>query len=108
MKNCRRSILCLRPALKYPGLTLSGLISAFAAVMARTPPKEEEPPADIARQIMPKRSTACPSCMLRVHKQGSIGFSALIGERPSKEGIVTYFLALLELLRLGRNQHHAG
>ncbi|MPM99830.1 Segregation and condensation protein A [bioreactor metagenome] len=91
------------PSFEISGLTLSGLISAFAAVMARTP-KEEEPPADIARQIM-REEHSVPDCMLRIGKllkQGSIGFSALIGERPSKEEIVTYFLALLELLRLGR------
>ena len=91
------------PSFEISGLTLSGLISAFTAVMARTP-KEEEPPADIARQIM-REEHSVPDCMLRIGKLlklGSIGFSALIGERPSKEEIVTYFLALLELLRLGR------
>ena len=91
------------PSFEISGLTLSGLISAFAAVMARTP-KEEEPPADIARQIM-REEHSVPDCMLRIGKLlklGSVGFSALIGERPSKEEIVTYFLALLELLRLGR------
>lgn len=91
------------PSFEISGLTLSGLIAAFAAVMARTP-KEEEQPADIAQRIM-REEHSVPDCMLRIAKRlryGSLSFSSLIGERPSREEIITYFLALLELLRLGR------
>lgn len=91
------------PSFEISGLTLSGLISGFAAVMARKP-KEEEPPPDIARRIM-REEHSVPDCMLQIVKRlkmGSLSFSDLIREGASKEEIVTYFLALLELLRLGR------
>ena len=92
------------PSFEISGLTLEGLLSAFADVLARAPKQEEEPARDMAQRII-RDEHSVPDCMLRIGKLlklGSIGFSALIGERPSKEEIVTYFLALLELLRLGR------
>ncbi len=91
------------PSFEISGLTLSGLMSAFAAVMARTP-RQEEPPADIAKRIM-REEHSVPDCMLQISKRlryGSLSFSSLIGESSSREEIITYFLALLELLRLGR------
>ena len=92
------------PSFEISGLTLSGLITAFAAVMARTP-KEEEAPPDIAQHIM-REEHSVPDFMLKIVKrlkhQGSLVFSSLIGDRPRKDEIVTYFLAVLELLRLGR------
>lgn len=91
------------PSFEISGLTLSGLIEAFAAVMARTP-KEDEPPLDIAQRIM-REEHSVPDCMLRISKrlkQGTLSFSDLIRQKPTKEEIVTYFLAVLELLRLGR------
>ncbi len=91
------------PSFEISGLTLSGLITAFAAVMARTP-REEEEPEELARRIM-REEYSVPDFMLSILKrlrQGSLAFTALIGKKPAKDEVVTYFLALLELLRLGR------
>ena len=92
------------PSFEISGLTLEGLMAAFQTVLARAPKEDADSPESLAQRII-RDEHSVPDCMLRIGKLlklGSIGFSALIGERPSKEEIVTYFLALLELLRLGR------
>lgn len=92
------------PSFEISGLTMQGLITAFAAVMARTPVSETETPVDLAQRIM-REEHSVPECMLEIIKrlkQGSHHFEELLRDRPTKEEVVTYFLALLELLRLGR------
>lgn len=91
------------PSFELTGLTLEGLLNAFARVLTRAP-KEDEPPEAAARRIVRDEHTV-PMCMahiLRRVRQGSVSFLSLMSETPTREEVVTLFLALLELLRLGK------
>ena len=91
------------PTLELTGLTLDGLLAAFARVMARAPQDEEEPIA-VARRIVRDEYTIprCTAHILKQLKKGPVRFDALFSPAPSRDEVVTLFLALLELLRLGR------
>lgn len=91
------------PTLEIFGLTLSGLVNAFVQVLTRVP-EEEESTVETARRIVKDEYTV-PFCManiLKKAKQGVTGFTTLFSAYPTKEEVVTLFLALLELLRLGK------
>ncbi|MBQ7455095.1 MAG: segregation/condensation protein A [Clostridia bacterium] len=91
------------PTYEITGLTLEGLIAAFARVMARTP-KEDADADPPARRILRDEHTV-PQCMahiLRSVRKGSQPFLHLMSESPTREEVVTLFLALLELLKLGK------
>lgn len=91
------------PSFEISGLTLSGLVRAFAEVMTRVKPDDEET-VETARRIVRDEYTV-PFCMARILKlarKGAAHFSMLFKERTTREEVVTLFLALLELLRLGR------
>lgn len=92
------------PSFEISGLTLAGLVNAFAEVMTRVAPDEDETTVETARRIVRDEYTV-PYCMARILKmtrKGSARFSALFEKRATREEVVTLFLALLELLRLGR------
>ncbi|MBE5787902.1 MAG: hypothetical protein E7324_10270, partial [Clostridiales bacterium] len=91
------------PTLELTGLTLNGLIAAFARVMARVHPDEEEP-IQVARRIVRDEYTVprCTAHILKRLKKGPVKFDELFSSSPSRDEVVTLFLALLELLRLGR------
>ncbi len=91
------------PTLELKGLTMDGLLAAFARVMARAPEEEEEP-VRIARRIVRDEYTVprCSAHILRRLKKGPVRFEELFSKNPSRDEVVTLFLALLELLRLGR------
>jgi segregation and condensation protein A len=94
------------PSFEIAGLTMEGLIAALRRVLSRTPKEELDSPEMLSRHIM-RDEYRVPECMLSiVHrlKRGSLSFDALLSEHPSREEVVTFFLALLELLRLGRVQ----
>lgn len=91
------------PSFELKGLTLQGLTEAFARVLARVP-KDQEETADKARRIVRDEYTV-PYCMSHIMKKikgGRASFSSLMTEDPGRDEVVTLFLALLELLRLGR------
>ena len=91
------------PTLELTGLTLDGLLSAFAKVMARIKEDKEEP-IQTARRIVRDEYTVprCTAHILRQLKKGPVRFDALFSPTPTRDEVVTLFLALLELLRLGR------
>jgi len=91
------------PTLELKGLTMDGLLAAFARVMARVPQEEEEA-LHAARRIVRDEYTVprCTAHILRRLKKGPVRFEALFSPHPSRDEVVTLFLALLELLRLGR------
>jgi len=92
------------PSFEISGLTLEGLLSAFADVLARAPKQEEEPARDMAQRII-RDEHSVPDCMLEISRRlklGSLSFSALFSSASGREQVVTFFLAVLELLRLGR------
>lgn len=92
------------PTFEITGLTLEGLINAFARVMARTPKDDDEGEEKQARRIVRDEHTV-PMCMahiLRSVRSGSKPFLSLMSPRPTREEVVTLFLAMLELLKLGK------
>ena len=91
------------PTLELTGITLEGLISAFARVMARAEEAEDRPEA-AARRIIRDEYTVprCTAHSLRRLKKGPVRFEDLFSKDPTRDEVVTLFLALLELLRLGR------
>lgn len=92
------------PSIEIHGLTLEGLMEAFAAVMARAPRLEPQETQLTAQRIL-RDQHSVPECMLDIVKRvrkGSLPFANLFPLMPHREQVITYFLALLELLRLGR------
>ena len=89
------------------GLTLEGLTEAFLRIWARKPDKDDKPevnhyaPRDIHRD-----EHTVQECMLTLlhglRKHGAMRFEDAFSEAPTKEEVVTLFLALLELLKLGQ------
>ena len=82
---------------------MEGLLAAFARVMARVPEEEEEA-VHAARRIVRDEYTVprCTAHILKRLKKGPVRFEELFSPQPSRDEVVTLFLALLELLRLGR------
>lgn len=88
------------------GLSLEGLTEAFLRILSRKPAADEIPevnhyaPRDIHRDEHTVQG--CMLVLLRnLKKRGSIRFEEVFSDAPSKEEVVTLFLALLELLKLG-------
>lgn len=92
------------PSFDIEGLTLKGLMEAFSAVLARAPRQEPHEGQHMAQRII-RDQHSVPECMLSIVKRlkkGSLRFANLFDVTPHREAVITYFLALLELLRLGR------
>ncbi len=88
------------------GLTLEGLTEAFLRIWARKPAANEEneqnryAPRDIRRD-----EHTVQECMLTllhgIRRKGRMRFDEAFSEAPTREEVVTLFLAMLELLKLG-------
>ncbi len=89
------------------GLTLQGLTDAFLRIWARKPAQTEEDgevnhyaPRDIHRDE--HNVQECMLTLLRfIRRKGRLRFEEAFSAAPTKEEVVTLFLALLELLKLG-------
>lgn len=93
------------PTLDITGLTMEGLLAAFARVLAREAAVSEDA-REVAHRIYRDGHTV-PECMrliARRLRQGDINFRMLVTGETPREEVITLFLALLELLRLGRAQ----
>lgn len=92
------------PSFELTGLTLDGLLAAFARVMARAEEDRDEETVRAARRIIRDEYTVarCTAHILKRLKKGPVRFEELFSPHPSRDEVVTLFLALLELLRLGR------
>lgn len=82
------------------------LAQAFAALLARVGQEEddeEEPERRIERE-----SFTVQQQLFRIQsllgQRGSVGFGELVSARPTREEVVTAFLAVLELIKLNRAQ----
>lgn len=88
------------------GLTLDGLTQAFLRILARKPSAEDEnevnhyAPRDIRRD-----EHSVQECMLTllkgIKRHGRMRFDDAFSNAPTREEVVTLFMALLELLKLG-------
>lgn len=88
------------PEITMEGITLAQLIEAFAAVSARIPQEVEEEP-EPGGMVVRERYTvlACMASILKMTRKNTLAFSSLLSEHPTREEVVTVFLALLELLK---------
>ena len=108
MKQFERAAANLLPPqeTELVGLTLQGLTEAFLRIWARKPATDDSTetnhyaPRDIHRD-----EHNVQECMLTLLKgvssRGCLRFEETFSAAPSKEEVVTLFLALLELLKLG-------
>lgn len=94
------------PSFELTGLTLQGLVEAFARVYARKPEQDEPEGKPTVNRDIQRDSHTVPECMLHILKglkrKGQLTFEELVSDAPTKEEVVTLFLALLEILRLGK------
>ena len=86
---------------------MEGLQEAFLRIWQRRPQLDDDPesnhyaPRNIHRDVH-----TVPECMLnliqRIKKKKRMRFEEAFSEAPTREEVVTFFLAVLELLKLGQ------
>ena len=84
------------------GLTLEGLAAAIERILARV--EMRNAPAPSVRSIA-RDSYSIEECVVRISQRmrsGPAYFTELFSEHPCRDEVITLFMALLELLRLGR------
>ncbi len=84
------------------GLSLEGLVRALERILARQAVSDE--PGRAMRQITRDRYTVeqCVFNLTARLRKGPVLFTQMLSERVTRDEIVTYFMAMLELIRLGR------
>ncbi len=87
------------------GLTVEGLTEAFLRILARKPAEEPLEVNHYAPRDIRRDEHTVQECMLTllrsIKKRGRVRFEEVFSDAPTKEEVVTLFLALLELLKLG-------
>ncbi|MBQ9325798.1 MAG: segregation/condensation protein A [Clostridia bacterium] len=88
------------------GLTLEGLTEAFQRILLRKPAEAEKPETNhYAARSIHRDSHTVQECMLTllkgIRKKPRMRFEEAFSEAPTREEVVTLFLAMLELLRMG-------
>ena len=92
------------PTFELTGLSLEGLVKAFERVLERAEKRTGEENTFVTRRII-RDAYDVPGCIrhiLRRVRGGSVKFYDLFSPEPTRDEVVTLFLALLELIRLGR------
>ncbi len=90
------------PVFELPNLTLEGLKEAMRRVLARL---AEQPEKDAPVREIQRDKLSVQACMFVVAakvRSGPCSFEALFSEEPTRDEVVTLFMAILELLKLGR------
>lgn len=91
------------PTLEIDGLTLSALWEALLRVHSRAPKEPRE--VDFRLRDIRRDSYTVEGCMEAIESRLSVGhatFEELFSNTPDREEVVTLFIALLELLKLGK------
>ena len=91
------------PTLEIDGLTLEALWSALQRIANRKPPEARE--VDYRMRDIRRDSFTVEGCMELIESRLSLGatrFSSLLDGNPDREEVVTLFIAMLELLKLGK------
>lgn len=91
------------PTLELDGLTLDALWEALLRVQSRRPAEPRE--VDMRLRDIRRDSYTVEGCMEVIESrlvQGRTRFSDLFSDAPDKEEVVTLFIALLEILKLGK------
>lgn len=92
------------------GLSLSGLVRALERILARQ--TQEDDPGRVIRSITRDQFTIeqCVFNLTARLKKGPVLFTDMLSAQVTRNEIVSYFMAMLELLKLGRlhaQQEHA-
>lgn len=84
------------------GLTLAGLVRALERIIARQTAQDE--PGRVFRAITRDKFTIeqCTFNLTRRLRKGPVLFSDMLSDQVTRDEIVSYFMAMLELLKLGR------
>lgn len=85
------------------GLTVEALWEALIRIQERKPREPEE--AVFRIRDIRRDSFTVEACMETIESRlsaGKVRFSGLFSEKPGREEVVTLFIALLELLKLGK------
>ena len=95
------------PEIELTGLTLKGLQEAFLRIWQRKPRMDDDPESNhYAPRNIHRDSYTVQECMLslitRIRKKKRMRFEEAFSEAPTREEVVTYFLAVLELLKIGQ------
>ena len=94
------------PTIELTGLTLQALTKAFRRVLKRLEEQAENEQFErfSKREVRREQYTVaeCMALVLRRIKEKKVSFFALFDEIRSREGVITLFLALLELLKLSK------
>lgn len=91
------------PTMEIDGLTLEALWEALKRVQARAPKEPRE--AEFRLRDIHRDSYTVEGCMEAIESRLSVGalrFDQLFSDQPDREEVVTLFIALLELLKLGK------
>jgi segregation and condensation protein A len=91
------------PTFELTNLTIEGLSAALKRVFSRVLERPDGS-ATIVREI-PRDALSVQACMFAVAakvRQGPCSFEGLFSEAPTRNEVVTVFMAVLELLRLGK------
>lgn len=93
--------------IELTGLTLEGLTEAFIRIWSRKPTMDDNPESNhYAPRNIRRDSHTVQECMLdlihAVKKKRRMRFEDAFAGAPTREAVVTYFLAVLELLKLGQ------
>ena len=89
------------------GLTLEGLTEAFIRIWNRKPATDDNPESNhYAPRNIRRDSHTVQECMLNllkgIRRKKRMRFEDVFSDAPTREEVVTFFLAILELLRLGQ------
>ena len=89
------------------GLTLEGMTEAFIRIWSRKPALDDNPESNhYAPRNIRRDNHTVQECMLdlmtAVKKKKRMRFEEVFANAPTREAVVTYFLAVLELLKLGQ------
>ena len=84
------------------GLSLDGLVRALERILARQ--TQEEEPGRVFRSITRDQFTIeqCVFNLASRLKKGPVLFTDMLSDEVTRDEIVSYFMAMLELLKLGR------
>lgn len=93
--------------IELTGLTLAGLQEAFLRIWQRRPRLDDDPESNhYAPRNVHRDMHTVQECMLnlitRIRKKKRMRFEDAFSEAPTREEVVTFFLAVLELLKLGQ------
>ena len=91
------------PAFELEGLTLEALWEALLRVQNRTPAQPRE--VDFRLRDIRRDSYTVEECMEAIESRlldGEARFEELFSDAPGREEVVTLFMALLEILKLGK------